>query len=127
MIGLLNNLHHSTQCLLCIYVMTNIYLILFKQIPVEFLKNRGIPVFGHIGFLPQTVNNYNNVSIKGFTKEEEDLLLTDAEHIEKAGAIAIVLEAVAKDAAKKNNIKSSDLLDWGTVKEPKPFGAIGIV
>ena len=68
---------------------------------VEFLKNRGIPVFGHIGFLPQTVNNYNNVSIKGFTKEEEDLLLADAEHIEKAGAIAIVLEAVAKDAAKK--------------------------
>ena len=36
-----------------------------------------------------------------FTKEEEDLLLADAEHIEKAGAIAIVLEAVAKDAAKK--------------------------
>ena len=68
---------------------------------IEFLKNRGIPVFGHIGFLPQTVNNYKNVSIKGFTKEEEDLLLTDAEHIEKAGAIAIVLEAVAKDAAKK--------------------------
>ena len=35
---------------------------------IDFLNNRDIPVMGHIGFLPQTVNNFNNISIKGFSK-----------------------------------------------------------
>ncbi|PPR42897.1 MAG: 3-methyl-2-oxobutanoate hydroxymethyltransferase [Alphaproteobacteria bacterium MarineAlpha6_Bin2] len=74
---------------------------------IDFLNNRDIPVMGHIGFLPQTVNNFNNISIKGFTKEEENSLVLDAEEIEKAGAFAIVIEAVAKDAAKKITSKIS--------------------
>lgn len=74
---------------------------------VTFLSNRNIPVMGHIGFLPQSVNNYKNVSIKGFTKDEENHLLEDAEKIENAGAFAIVVEAVAKNVAEKITSKLS--------------------
>ena len=68
---------------------------------IDFLNNRGIPVMGHIGFLPQTVNNFDNILIKGLTKEEENSLIYDAKEIEKAGAFSIVIEAVADNAAKK--------------------------
>ena len=68
---------------------------------INFLTSRGIPVMGHIGFLPQSVNNFNNVQIKGFTQTEENLLINDAKKIEQAGAFAIVLEAIASNAAEK--------------------------
>lgn len=74
---------------------------------VDFLSNRNIPVMGHIGFLPQSVNNYRNVSIKGFTKDEENHLIDDAKKIEEAGAFAIVVEAIAKNAAIKITSKLS--------------------
>lgn len=66
---------------------------------INFLKTRGIEVMGHIGFSPQSVNNFNNVVIKGYSEKEKKSLINDALELEKSGAFAIVIEAVAETAA----------------------------
>ncbi|NPV01002.1 MAG: 3-methyl-2-oxobutanoate hydroxymethyltransferase [Brevinematales bacterium] len=59
----------------------------------------GIPVMGHIGLLPQSVNRYG-YRIVGKTVEETDKLIMDAQALEKAGAFAMVIEGTTEEAAK---------------------------
>lgn len=61
----------------------------------------GIPVMGHIGLLPQSVEKDGGYKIKGRTEENVAALLRDAAAVEKAGAFSVVIEgtieAVASD------------------------------
>ena len=68
---------------------------------VEFLVKRGVPVVGHVGLMPQSVNTAGGYAAQGRTLDEWDPILKDAQAIEKAGAFAIVLEGVAEPLAKK--------------------------
>ena len=54
----------------------------------------GIPVMGHIGLTPQSVNRFGGYRVRGKGKEEANQLLKDAVALEEAGAFAIVLELV---------------------------------
>ena len=54
----------------------------------------GIPVMGHIGLTPQSVNRFGGYRVRGKEKEEAAELIRDAEALEKAGAFAVVLELV---------------------------------
>ena len=54
----------------------------------------GIPVMGHIGLTPQSVNRYGGYRVRGKGKEEADQLIRDAAALEQAGAFSIVLELV---------------------------------
>ena len=65
---------------------------------VSSLVRIGIPVMGHIGILPQSVN-VDGYRVKGRTSEGEKSLLEDALALQQAGAFAIVLEGVQQDAA----------------------------
>ncbi|MBE9503259.1 MAG: 3-methyl-2-oxobutanoate hydroxymethyltransferase [Proteobacteria bacterium] len=60
-----------------------------------------IPVMGHIGLKPQSVNAMGGYKIQGRKKEERKKLIDDARAIEEAGAFAIVLEGIPADAAKE--------------------------
>ncbi len=68
---------------------------------VEFLVKRGVPVMGHVGLMPQSVNTSGGYAAQGRTLDEWDPIIKDAQAIEKAGAFAIVLEGVAEPLAKK--------------------------
>jgi len=57
------------------------------------LTAAGIPVMGHIGFTPQSVNTLGGFKVQG-RGEDADALLADAEAVAKAGAFAVVLELV---------------------------------
>ena len=54
----------------------------------------GIPVMGHIGLTPQSVNSFGGYRVRGKGKEEACQLLRDAVALEEAGAFAVVLELV---------------------------------
>ena len=59
----------------------------------------GIPVMGHIGLTPQSVNQLGGFKVQGKTPEAAIALLKDAQALEEAGAFAIVLEAVPAQLA----------------------------
>jgi len=60
----------------------------------------GIPVMGHIGLTPQSLNAIGGYRVQGRTVDQARRLLEDALAIEEAGAFAIVLEYVASPVAK---------------------------
>jgi 3-methyl-2-oxobutanoate hydroxymethyltransferase len=61
---------------------------------VEFLVTRGIPVCGHIGLTPQSVNTLGGYRVQGRTDNGAQQLLQDALQLEKAGAQMLVMEMV---------------------------------
>ena len=54
----------------------------------------GIPVMGHIGLTPQSINQLGGHKIQGKTPEAAAKLLADARALDEAGAFAVVLETV---------------------------------
>lgn len=67
---------------------------------VQALINAGIPVCGHLGLTPQSVNKFGGYGIRAKEDAEAEKLISDAKALDKAGCFAIVLEKVpAKLAA----------------------------
>ena len=54
----------------------------------------GIPVMGHIGLTPQSINTIGGHRVQGRARQEAETLLKDALALEQAGAFAVVLELV---------------------------------
>ena len=61
---------------------------------VEFLVTRGIPVCGHLGLTPQSVNTLGGYRVQGRTDSGAQQLMNDALQLQNAGAQALVLEMV---------------------------------
>jgi 3-methyl-2-oxobutanoate hydroxymethyltransferase len=61
---------------------------------VEFLTSRGVPVCGHVGLLPQSVNVYGGYRIQGKTPDAAERLVADARALAQAGASLAVIECV---------------------------------
>jgi len=75
---------------------------------VRFIVDAGIPVMGHIGLTPQSVNQLGGYKVQGKTPAAAVKLINDAVALEQAGAYAIVLECVparlAADITRRLNI-----------------------
>src|SRR5436190_4074465 len=56
---------------------------------VEEIMRAGIPFLGHLGMLPQSVNEEGGYHIKGKDDSEREALFADAQALEKAGAFAV--------------------------------------
>lgn len=65
---------------------------------VEALASAGIPVIGHLGLTPQSVNMLGGYRVQG-RGESGEILLQDAKALESAGASAVVLEVVPAELA----------------------------
>ena len=63
------------------------------------LTEAEIPVMGHVGLTPQSVNALGGYRVQGKTPATADQLLRDARAVEAAGAFAIVLEAMPRELA----------------------------
>ena len=61
---------------------------------VRKLVEAGIPVMGHIGLTPQSVNQLGGFKLQGKTPAAAVQLMHDAQALEQAGAFAIVLETI---------------------------------
>jgi 3-methyl-2-oxobutanoate hydroxymethyltransferase len=66
---------------------------------VAHLTDAGIPVMGHLGLTPQSVNQFGGFRVQG-RDEQADQIIRDAKDLEAAGAFAIVLEAVPASLAR---------------------------
>lgn len=53
-----------------------------------------IPVMGHLGLTPQSVNQFGGFKVQGKNKEQAEKVLSDALLLEEAGVFAVVLECV---------------------------------
>lgn len=53
-----------------------------------------IPVMGHIGMTPQSVNSFGGFKVQGKSIEEAKRVIADAKAVEEAGAFAVTLECV---------------------------------
>ncbi|MGC1619020.1 MAG: 3-methyl-2-oxobutanoate hydroxymethyltransferase [Candidatus Acidiferrum sp.] len=63
------------------------------------LTEAEIPVMGHVGLTPQSVNALGGFRVQGKTVDAAEQLLRDARAVEAAGAFAVVLEAVPRELA----------------------------
>ena len=61
---------------------------------VKMIVDCGIPVMGHIGLTPQSINQLGGHKIQGKDIETAKKLLADAKALEEAGAFAVVLETI---------------------------------
>jgi 3-methyl-2-oxobutanoate hydroxymethyltransferase len=66
---------------------------------VRRMTDAEIPVVGHIGLTPQSVHRMGGYKVQGRTWEAYDQLCRDAEALEQAGAIAVVLEGIPRELA----------------------------
>ncbi|MEO8178318.1 MAG: 3-methyl-2-oxobutanoate hydroxymethyltransferase [Deltaproteobacteria bacterium] len=60
----------------------------------------GIPVMGHLGLTPQSVNVFGGFKVQAREEAARDRLLADARALERAGVFSMVLEAVPRGVAK---------------------------
>jgi 3-methyl-2-oxobutanoate hydroxymethyltransferase len=68
---------------------------------VQRLVAAGIPVMGHLGLTPQSINQFGSYKTRGTDKQEQEQMIDDAKALEQAGACAIVLEKVPSDLGKR--------------------------
>jgi 3-methyl-2-oxobutanoate hydroxymethyltransferase len=68
---------------------------------VAFLAQRGIPVMGHVGLTPQSINTLGSFRAQGREEGSWEPIGKDALAISEAGAFSIVIEAVAEPLARK--------------------------
>lgn len=68
---------------------------------VETLVAAGIPVMGHIGLTPQSVNTLGGYRVQGRGEEAGAALLADAKELERAGAFSVVMECVPTELAQR--------------------------
>jgi 3-methyl-2-oxobutanoate hydroxymethyltransferase len=61
------------------------------------LVDAEIPVMGHIGLTPQSVNAFGGFRLQGKTAEAGEKILRDARAVEAAGAFSIVLESIPRE------------------------------
>jgi len=103
------------------------------------LADAEIPVMGHVGLTPQSVNALGGFRVQGKTGDAARQVERDARAVEAAGAFAIVLESMPRDLAARITEKLSiptigigagpdcdgqvlvihDLLGFGTQHKPK--------
>ncbi len=75
---------------------------------VRFLVEQGIPVCGHLGLLPQLINQLGSYQVQGKTVADAQRILSEAHQLQDAGASLLVLEcvpaALAKDISEQLSI-----------------------
>ncbi len=66
---------------------------------ITHLVNSGVPVMGHLGLTPQSVNVLGGFRVQGRGEEQAKRILAEARALEDAGCFSLVLECVPGDLA----------------------------
>jgi 3-methyl-2-oxobutanoate hydroxymethyltransferase len=66
---------------------------------IEALVRAGVPVMGHIGLTPQSINTIGKVRVQGKSRDQARSLIADALAVQEAGAFSMVLELVPEQLA----------------------------
>lgn len=90
---------------------------------IRFLSERGIPVMGHVGLMPQSVNTAGGFRAHGKNDEEAEKVLGDAKAVAEAGAFALVVEGTVEPVAREIT-KAVDIPTIGIGASPACDGQI---
>lgn len=69
--------------------------------------NAGIPVMGHLGLMPQSINKYGTYTVRAKEQKEAEKLMRDALLLEEVGCYAITLEKIPAKLANEITQKLS--------------------
>ena len=69
-------------------------------VTVRFLVERGVPVMGHIGLMPQSVNAAGGFKVQGRGRHQAERVTADAAAIVDAGAFSVVIEGTVEPVAR---------------------------
>lgn len=61
---------------------------------IERILSAGIPVMGHLGLTPQSINKFGTYAVRAKEEREAEKLLSDARMLEEIGCFALVLEKI---------------------------------
>ncbi|MBD3414201.1 MAG: 3-methyl-2-oxobutanoate hydroxymethyltransferase [Candidatus Aminicenantes bacterium] len=67
---------------------------------IHALMEADIPVMGHVGLTPQSINRIGSFKVRGKDKKEADVIITQAEKLEDAGVFSIILECIPLELAR---------------------------
>ena len=67
---------------------------------VERILSAGIPVMGHLGLMPQSINKYGTYTVRAKEEAEAARLMEDARILEELGCFGIVLEKIPAELGK---------------------------
>jgi len=68
---------------------------------VKRILTAGIPVMGHLGLMPQSINKYGSYTVRAKEEAEAEKLISDALLLEEAGCFGIVLEKIPAELAER--------------------------
>ena len=68
---------------------------------IAFLTERGVPVMGHVGLTPQSINTIGSFRAQGRNEADWGPIEDDARAVTEAGAFSVVIEAVAEPLARR--------------------------
>ncbi|MBD5366080.1 MAG: 3-methyl-2-oxobutanoate hydroxymethyltransferase [Muribaculaceae bacterium] len=68
---------------------------------IERILCAGIPVMGHLGLTPQSINKFGTYAVRAKEEAEANKLIEDAKMLEEIGCFAMVLEKIPADLAKR--------------------------
>lgn len=67
---------------------------------IKAITDAGIPVMGHLGLTPQSINAFGGFKVQAKTEDAAKQLIEDAKALEAAGVFAIVVECIPAEVAK---------------------------
>jgi len=68
---------------------------------IAFLVERGVPVMGHVGLTPQSINTIGSFRAQGREEDDWAPIEADAKAVADAGAFSVVVEAVAEPLGRR--------------------------
>jgi 3-methyl-2-oxobutanoate hydroxymethyltransferase len=68
---------------------------------IRFLVDRGVPVMGHVGLMPQSVRRMGGFRVQGRGRAAAQRLVADAQAVAEAGAFSIVVEGTVESVAQE--------------------------
>lgn len=68
---------------------------------IERILSAGIPVMGHLGLTPQSINKFGTYAVRAKEEAEAEKLISDAKMLEEIGCFALVLEKIPAALAKR--------------------------
>ncbi|MFC3193180.1 3-methyl-2-oxobutanoate hydroxymethyltransferase [Marinicella sediminis] len=87
------------------------------------IVDSGVPVMGHLGLTPQSVNQFGGFKVQGKSEEAQRQIIKDTLTLQRLGCFAVVLECVP-DALTRELVSQTDLITIGIGAGPAVDGQV---
>ncbi len=79
---------------------------------IQHIVESGVPVMGHLGLTPQSVNQFGGFKVQGKSNDEQTRIIAEAKMLESLGCFAVVLECVPNELTQEL-VQQIDMISIG--------------